>query len=303
MRLIIWTRRVATQLLLSVLLIAVLPQAAYSALPSAREIENQLEKAKQAEQTDEVSKNLVKDLEATQRFISDIAKQKEQNAKLVKSIENADKGIATSQTNIAKLKADKLPTVTELSKYSLKELQQKLEQKQIALQRVQEALAQVNTDLVSQRSSPERAQKILTENAKRTQAINQVLIDDNLAKSRKMRLEAEQALLDLQNSYNQTLLQGTTRLTSLYSLIVEERTLQQQQLQSELNTLQSAINEKNLQLSREQVEQATQNQEKNAEANANPVVAAQLNFNTQISKGILEENRTNEQFVAGQSAH
>ena len=289
MQLAIWTRRVATQLLLSALLIVAWPHAAYSALPSAREIESQLEKAKQAEQTDDTAKDLVKDLEETQRFIADIAKQKEQNAKLVKNIENADKGISASQSNINKLKADKLPTAADLSKYSLAELQQQLEQKQITLQNVQDELAQVNADLVSQRSAPERAQQALAENAKRAQAINQVFINDNLSKSRKTRLEAEQTLLDLQNTYNQTLLQGTARLMSLYSLIVEERTLQQQQLQNELNTLQSAINEKNLQLSKEQVEQATQNQEKNAEANTNPVVAGQLNFNTQISKDILEE--------------
>ena len=50
MQLAIWTRRVATQLLLSALLVVAWPHAAYSALPSAREIESQLEKAKQAEQ-------------------------------------------------------------------------------------------------------------------------------------------------------------------------------------------------------------------------------------------------------------
>lgn len=89
------------------------------------------------------------------------------------------------------------------------DLQAKLLSTQQALQQIQADATGLNTELVTLRTAPERAQVTLNANLTRVQEINKLLANADTIPSGKVKLETELALLELQNSFNKLLLQGT----------------------------------------------------------------------------------------------
>lgn len=168
------------------------------------------------------------------------------------------------------------------------DLQAKLLSTQQALQQIQADATGLNTELVTLRTAPERAQVTLNANLTRVQEINKLLANADTIPSGKVKLETELALLELQNSFNKLLLQGNNVLTTLYTLELEDKNLEVAQLQEQIKNLQDAINQKYLKESQQQVEQLTKSQLEN-KGTTHPEVASQLEQNVRLSQALVQQ--------------
>lgn len=256
-------------------------------LPSEKALQAQIATLQKAEQTD-ATKATLKTLQDTQSLLAQIAKQKADNEALNSEIEHSKASLKKSQDNLTKLKNSTV-TVPSFEHISLDDLQGLLSAKQDALNNLQTEMASLNGKLVTQNAVPDKAQTALSNNVTHKQAINSALLGANISDEQKVNFTTELALLDLQNSYNQTLLRGNEDLSALYNSQLEEKKLQQQQLQNELAAIQQAISEKLMQASKVKVEQATQTLEKNVNAESNPVIVRALDFNAKMSQELLDQ--------------
>lgn len=256
-------------------------------LPTEKSLQTQIDALQKVEQTDEIKAN-IKTLEDTKGLLAQIAKQKADNESLNSEIDHSKTSLKKSQDNLAKLKNSSV-TQPNFSRNTLDDLQALLSTKQDALNNLQNDIAAVNAKIVTQNAVPDKAQANLSDNVTRKQEINTALADVNTSDEQKENLTTELALLDLQNSYNQTLLRGNEDLSALYNSQLEEKKIQQQQLQDELTAIQQAISEKLVQDSKVKVEQANQSLEKNVNAESNPVIVRALNFNAKMSQELLDQ--------------
>ncbi|MDU8925400.1 mechanosensitive channel MscK [Pasteurellaceae bacterium LIM206] len=273
------------------LLLAFSNMARAADLPTAKTVQAQIANLQKAEQTS-ATKSAIENLNETLSLLAQIDKQKTENETLAQTIASAPKLSAASKASLNKLKAN-AKTEEELkadyAKLSVKELQKSLSSAVDSSQQLQTDLSSLNDKLSSQKTVPERAQAVLSNDINRTQEINTALATANITDSRKLRLNTELELIRLRDNYNQDLLNGNDALTTLYTNQVNEKTLAQQQLQQQLNLLQDAINSKNLQASQQKVKQAEASLDKTTDANTNPVIVHELNFNTQISEELVKQ--------------
>ncbi|MFA9487504.1 MULTISPECIES: mechanosensitive channel MscK [unclassified Mannheimia] len=260
-------------------------------VPLQKAVQSQLDSAKKLDQADANNKALVQTLEDTLSFLSQIEKQKVDNEALNKSIQEAQKALATSQSNLEKLKEIVVPSVEDLAKKTTTDLQKELTAAQAKLETVQHDLSLINNNLVAQNTAPDKAQAALTEMVKRKQEINTQLSAANIQSELRSKLETELELIELKNTYNQTLLNGSDSLAAVYSSQLEEKRQEQQNLQAEIANLQTAINNQIVEESKNKLEQAqaVQNQQNNA--TTNPVILGELDLNTKITQELLEQTK------------
>lgn len=284
-------KTILTPLFLSLGVFLSLNHTAFAELPSANAVQTQLEEAKKLDQSNANNKGLVQTLEDTLSLLSQIEKQTAENKTLVQAIEDSQKALKESQANITKLKAVVVETREQLATQNMADLQKALSETQAKLENIQQELIVINNNLVAQNTAPDRAQQFLTESVKRRQAINTQLSSNTISSEEKNKLEAELALIELKSNYNQTLLNGSENLSSLYTSQLEEKKQAQQNLQIFIANLQDAINEKIVEDSQNKVEQAqaVQNQQNNA--TTNPIILRELNLNTQVSQELLKQTK------------
>lgn len=259
-------------------------------LSRSQEIQSQIERIKKETQTD-ITKNTLANLEESLSFLTQIEHQKAESEKLRQQITGAAKTAIQVQEKLEKLKsAGQKSSAIEpsVSKMSLSELQSALSAATTKAELLQNELTDLHSLLLAQQTVPERMQVMLSANVNRTQEINNRLAKADINAALKTKLTIELELLQAKNEYSQISLSGNDALTSLYSLQVEQKTLEQQQVQAELTVLQTEINQRNLQASQKQVEQAEQSKEQNSQAN--PLIVRELDFNTKVSEELL--NRT-----------
>ena len=281
-------KKIYRSVLLGLALLTFSQFASSAEVPVEQDIKVQLDALKNDKANEQSNKPIITNLEGTLTILADTEEQKNTNAQLKKQIATAADGIKSSQANIEKLKAQSAVKKNDnLEKFTIAELQTKLATTQQKIQQMQTELADLNSSLSAQKSAPERAQAGLTENLNRTQQINTELAKSGTIPSLRMKYNAELALIGLKDEYNRILLDGNDDLTRLYSSQVEEKNLEQQVLQAQLTALQTAINEKNLQESKSQLEQAARLEEKNADIN--PILKRELEFNTRISQELLTQ--------------
>ncbi|MFQ1048626.1 mechanosensitive channel MscK [Avibacterium paragallinarum] len=271
----------------SVLLLLTFSNASFADLPTLDAIQAQLNTAKSADQNDPNNKVLQQNLEETLNFLNKIAKQKTDNATLKNMVSNAPAQASAVQKDIDKLKTAPALQIGDFNRLSLIELQNQLLSTQQRLQQTQTDLVSINAQLVSQRTAPEKVQSVLSTNLIRSQEIDKLLFDTTVDNVEKTKLETELAFINLQNSYNQMLLQGNNDLTSLYTVQLEEKNLIQQQLQAKLSMLQEVINNKNLQETQQQAEQLKQSQTNIQDSN--PIIVEQQNQNLRISQDLVKQ--------------
>lgn len=202
-------------------------------------------------------------------------------------VSNAPAQASAVQKDIDKLKTAPALQIGDFNRLSLIELQNQLLSTQQRLQQTQTDLVSINAQLVSQRTAPEKVQSVLSTNLIRSQEIDKLLFDTTVDNVEKTKLETELAFINLQNSYNQMLLQGNNDLTSLYTVQLEEKNLIQQQLQAKLSMLQEVINNKNLQETQQQAEQLKQSQTNIQDSN--PIIVEQQNQNLRISQDLVKQ--------------
>ncbi len=280
-------RKTLTYLVLGLLL--TVNTSVFAALPSAKEIQSQLEIIKKNNQNDN-NKADIKNLEDTLVLLEQLEKQKQDNENLNKKIQDSVQELKKSQQNIANLKAKQRSAEQiqkSLANLSVQQMKNDVEEINQNLQQIQADLTALNGSLSSQKSIPERTQATLIENSTRIQAINDTLASSSTPSTMRAKLTVELDYLQANNSYRQIQLSGNESLTSLYNSQLEEKTLMQQQLQTELIALQTVINTKNLAESQNQLEQATA--QKNSNTTDNPVIARELEMNAQVSEELLKQ--------------
>ncbi|MGC6407058.1 mechanosensitive channel MscK [Bisgaard Taxon 45] len=260
----------------------------FAQLPTQHDIQSQIKIAKGADQNDVNSKLVVQNLEDTLSLLAKIDKQKAEIKDLEARIDGAAEQTVKAQKRLETLKSTPVPSATQFEKLSLADLQAKLLSTQQALQQVQVDATGLNTELVTLRTAPERAQVTLNANLTRVQEINKLLANADTLPSGKVKLETELALLESQNSFNKLLLQGNNVLTTLYTLQLEDKNLEVAQLQEQTKNLQDAINQQYLKESQQQVEQLTKSQLENKGA-THPEVANQLEQNVRLSQTLVQQ--------------
>lgn len=259
-------------------------------LPTTQAVQKQLENAKKLDQTDAKNKALVQTLEETLTLLSQIEKQKADNQTLEKSIQDSQKALQISQTNLEKLKEVTVGSSEALAQKPTTELQKELTAAQSKLELIQQELSVINNKLVSQNTAPEKAQSFLTESVKRRQDISAQL-NSTISDELKHKLETELELIELKSTYNQILLNGNDNLSALYSAQLEEKKQAQQNLQAEIANLQTAINDKIVEESQNKVEQAQAVQNQQNIATTNPVILRELNMNTRVTQELLKQTQ------------
>ncbi|TCP97669.1 potassium efflux system protein [Cricetibacter osteomyelitidis] len=257
-------------------------------IPTAVDISAQLETAKKDKTNSADSKALVQDLEDTLTLLSQIDQQKQQNDQLGTAISQAAKLMKNAQNQAAKLKNSTAQN-SDFSKVSVDKLQSQLSAVQSDLQQVQTELMTINANLVTQNTAPDRAQTALMQNVRRTQEINKLLLTP-MPEAQKNKLNTELELIGLQNTYNQLLLSGNAALTALYEAQQDEKQLEEQLLQAQAQRLQTAINEKLLQESKEQAVQTTAQSQK--QSSENSPLAKEQEGNARLSQELVTQTAT-----------
>lgn len=264
---------------------------ALSEIPTEKVIKQQLDSAKKLDQTDAKNKALVQTLEETLSLLSQIEKQKAENEALKQSIQESQKSLKNSRANLEKLKAEMIPAIETLDQKSTTDLQKELTATQSKLEVVQHDLSVINNNLVIQNTAPDKAQSTLTESVKRKQAINTLLASSSISSEERNKLETELELIELKSSYSQILLNGNENLSALYSAQLDEKKQAQQNLQAEITNLQSAIDNKIVEESKNKVEQAQAVQDQQNNATANPILLRELDTNTRVSQELLKQTK------------
>lgn len=277
-----------THLFLGLGLCFMLNTSAIANLVSESEVQAQLNTAKNEEKNDPNNKTVIQNLEETLGLLGKINKQKSEISALEAKIASATDLTLKAQRHLDNLKkADKL-TLSAFETLSLNELQNKLNVAQQTLAQTQTSTSTLNSELVSLRTAPERAQATLNNNLVRTQEINALLAAPDLLPSGKTRLETELQLIELQNHYNKVLLQGNNTLTSLHTIQLEHKSFELNQTQEQIKLLQDAINQKYLKESQQQVAQLEKSQQDN-KITRHPAVANQLDINVKLSQDLVQQ--------------
>lgn len=228
----------------------------------------------------------LKFLEETQSLLKEIEVQKKTNDELKKDIDGAEDELRKSQSSIERYKQESTEDFEKnLVQVNLAELQAQLAEKQVALDKVNKELIDLTGKVGTQNTVVERVQIALKENLVRHQELERLSANAN-SEIQKKRYLTELALIELNDTYNQTLLHENNKLRNLYETQVEEKTLQQHLLQRQTVALQETINIRNLQASQAQVSLATQSQQQNLD---NPIISKELEINTQLSEDLLRQ--------------
>lgn len=261
-----------------------------SELISEQDLQRQIEDLKKTESS-EANKISLQNLEETLSLLAQINKQNSDNEVLEKTIKDSKQALAKSKANIEKLKSATIPSLEDLAKKSVMELQKELNTLQEESAQIQQKLAVINENSVTQNTALDRTQSALASIASRKQEINSQLTTD-IDNTLRLKLTTELSLLDARNNYNQTLLKGNDDLSALYNSQLEENRLVQQNMQARIVDLQSTINARIVEESRNKVEQAKEQVKQSKENESNPIISSQLGINTFISQELLK-NTTN----------
>lgn len=253
-------------------------------LPSRSELVLQLEQIKKNDMPSQQGD--IGFLEESIQLLDNITQQENENKQLQQLIATAPATLNEINRHITQLKKA-IFNPQDFSHFSLSQLRSELNSVQNKLQSTQNELSILNTKLVAQRATPDRSQKILSNNLLRTQNIEKNLFSSHISSRQKQRLQIELSLIKQQNAYNQMRLQGDSQLLSLYSALLEENQLRQRRLQLDQSHLQELINQKKLAETLQQAEQLRLAQQK--DQNISPFVLEQQEINVKLSQELIRQ--------------
>lgn len=206
---------------------------------------------------------MLAELQTSIDLLQQIQAQQKINDALQTTLSHSESEIRKNNAEIQALKKQQeTATSTDYNAQSQDDLQNSLAKLNDQLQDTQNALGAANAQLAGQNSISERAQAALTENVVRTQQINQQLANNDIGSALRKQYQIELQLIDLKNSYNQNLLKNNDQLSLLYQSRYDLLNLRLQVQQQNIIAIQEVINQKNLQQSQNQLEQAQQQQQK-----------------------------------------
>lgn len=255
-------------------------------LPTEQSLKAQLADAQKIADADE-KKAKVDELQTSLDLLQQIQTQQKSNDDLDSTLSRADAEIQKNNTDLQNLKKNLDQAKAEdYQSGSLDNLQNTLDKLNSQQQETQTALSAANALVAGQSAVSERAQTALTENLKRSQTLNQQLSDGTASSAQQQQYQLELQLIDLKNTYNQTLLKNSDQLTVLYKSRYDLLSTKQQVQQQQILAIQEAINQKNLAQSQDKVEQAQQQQQS---AVKNDYIQQELDRNAQLSQFLLQQ--------------
>ncbi|OOF37606.1 mechanosensitive channel MscK [Rodentibacter heidelbergensis] len=257
-----------------------------TSLPTEQSLKTELEAAQKIDNA-EAKKSRIDELQTSLDLLKQIQTQQNSNDELNNTLALAD---AETQKNNAELQNLKKrldqARADDYQSTSLTDLQADLETLNNQQQETQTALSAANALVAEQSAVSERAQTALAENLKRSQVLNQSLSDGTANSSQEQQYQLELQLIDLKNTYNQTLLKNSDQLSVLYQSRYDLLNVKQQVQQQQISAIQEMINQKNLEQSQNKVEQAQQQQQS---AVKNDYIQKELDRNAMLSKLLLEQ--------------
>ena len=284
--------RLFTVLLAASVVVATLSQDATAdqpktvALPTEQSLKAELAAAQKIDDG-EAKQHRIEELQSALDLLQQIQTQRKSNDDLLATLNNSDNEIQKNNADLQNLK--KRFNQADADNYkltALADLQASLEKLNNQQQDTQAALSAANAVLAGQSAVSERAQSALTDNAKRSQILNQELSDGTVSSAKKQQNQLELELIDLKNNYNQILLKNSDQLTLLYQSRYDLLNAKQQVQQQQIAAIQDAINQKNLAQSQNQVQQAQQQQQKSVN---NDYIQKELERNAQLSQFLLQQ--------------
>ena len=256
------------------------------ALPTEQSLKAELAAAQKIDDG-EAKQHRIEELQSALDLLQQIQTQRKSNEDLLATLNNSDNEIQKNNADLQNLK--KRFNQADADNYkltALADLQASLEKLNNQQQDTQAALSAANAVLAGQSAVSERAQSALTDNAKRSQILNQELSDGTVSSAKKQQNQLELELIDLKNNYNQILLKNSDQLTVLYQSRYDLLNAKQQVQQQQIAAIQDAINQKNLAQSQNQVQQAQQQQQKSVNNN---YIQKELERNAQLSQFLLQQ--------------
>ena len=256
------------------------------ALPTEQSLKAELPAAQKIDDG-EAKQHRIEELQSALDLLQQIQTQRKSNDDLLATLNNSDNEIQKNNADLQNLK--KRLNQADADDYkltALADLQASLEKLNNQQQDTQAALSAANAVLAGQSAVSERAQSALTDNAKRSQILNQELSDGTVSSAKKQQNQLELELIDLKNNYNQILLKNSDQLTVLYQSRYDLLNAKQQVQQQQIAAIQDAINQKNLAQSQNQVQQAQQQQQKSVN---NDYIQKELERNAQLSQFLLQQ--------------
>ena len=256
------------------------------ALPTEQSLKAELAAAQKISDG-EAKQHRIEELQSALDLLQQIQTQRKSNDDLLATLNNSDNEIQKNNADLQNLK--KRLNQADADDYkltALADLQASLEKLNNQQQDTQAALSAANAVLAGQSAVSERAQSALTDNAKRSQILNQELSDGTVSSAKKQQNQLELELIDLKNNYNQILLKNSDQLTVLYQSRYDLLNAKQQVQQQQIAAIQDAINQKNLAQSQNQVQQAQQQQQKSVN---NDYIQKELERNAQLSQFLLQQ--------------
>ena len=256
------------------------------ALPTEQSLKAELAAAQKIDDG-EAKQHRIEELQNALDLLQQIQTQRKSNDDLLATLNNSDNEIQKNNADLQNLK--KRFNQVDADDYkltALADLQASLEKLNNQQQDTQAALSAANAVLAGQSAVSERAQSALTDNAKRSQILNQELSDGTVSSAKKQQNQLELELIDLKNNYNQILLKNSDQLTLLYQSRYDLLNAKQQVQQQQIAAIQDAINQKNLAQSQNQVQQVQQQQQKSVN---NDYIQKELERNAQLSQFLLQQ--------------
>lgn len=256
------------------------------ALPTEQSLKAELAAAQKISDG-EAKQHRIEELQSALDLLQQIQTQRKSNDDLLATLNNSDNEIQKNNADLQNLK--KRFNQADADNYkltALADLQASLEKLNNQQQDTQAALSAANAVLAGQSAVSERAQSALTDNAKRSQILNQELSDGSVSSAKKQQNQLELELIDLKNNYNQILLKNSDQLTLLYQSRYDLLNAKQQVQQQQIAAIQDAINQKNLAQSQNQVQQVQQQQQKSVN---NDYIQKELERNAQLSQFLLQQ--------------
>lgn len=256
------------------------------ALPTEQSLKAELAAAQKISDG-EAKQHRIEELQSALDLLQQIQTQRKSNDDLLATLNNSDNEIQKNNADLQNLK--KRFNQVDADNYkltALADLQASLEKLNNQQQDTQAALSAANAVLAGQSAVSERAQSALTDNAKRSQILNQELSDGSVSSAKKQQNQLELELIDLKNNYNQILLKNSDQLTLLYQSRYDLLNAKQQVQQQQIAAIQDAINQKNLAQSQNQVQQVQQQQQKSVN---NDYIQKELERNAQLSQFLLQQ--------------
>ena len=256
------------------------------ALPTEQSLKAELAAAQKIDDG-EAKQHRIEELQSALDLLQQIQTQRKSNDDLLATLNNSDNEIQKNNADLQNLKKRfNQVNADDYKLTALADLQASLEKLNNQQQDTQAALSAANAVLAGQSAVSERAQSALTDNAKRSQILNQELSDGTVSSAKKQQNQLELELIDLKNNYNQILLKNSDQLTVLYQSRYDLLNAKQQVQQQQIAAIQDAINQKNLAQSQNQVQQAQQQQQKSVNNN---YIQKELERNAQLSQFLLQQ--------------